>query len=54
MQPSPIPDIYGENMKNLIKALLEKDPKKRPKIATVLKFPKVAERIGSLLSNEVY
>lgn len=41
-------------MKNLLKALLEKDPKKRPKIITVLKFPKIAERIGSLLSNEVY
>ena len=53
-QPPPIPDNYGKNMNNLLKSLLEKDPKKRPKIVTVLKFPKIAERIGSLLSNEVY
>jgi len=53
-QAAPIPEHYGENMRNLISALLEKDPKKRPKITTVLKFPKIAERIGSLISNEMY
>ena len=52
--PDPIPEFYGENLRSLLDSLLRKTPEDRPKINRVVKYPKIWERIGSLLSDKTY
>lgn len=39
-------------MNNLLEAMLQKDPAKRPNINQILRYPIIADRIKKLLSEE--
>ena len=47
-----IPKQYSAAMNNLIAALLQKDPTKRPSINTILKMPIIERRISQFLDDE--
>ena len=47
---SPIPHYYSPNLRNLVDALLQKDPKKRPSINQILNMDFIRSRISNLLS----
>ncbi|KAA6392396.1 MAG: hypothetical protein EZS28_012080, partial [Streblomastix strix] len=44
-QPPQLPNNYPENMKNLIKRMLEKDPIRRITAEAILAVPEVAANI---------
>lgn len=47
-----IPKQYSAAINNLIAALLQKDPAKRPSINTILKMPIIERRISQFLDDE--
>ncbi|KAA6363453.1 MAG: hypothetical protein EZS28_041019, partial [Streblomastix strix] len=44
--PQDLPQHFGGNIKNLIKAMLEKDPTRRITTEQILLIPEVAQRLG--------
>ncbi|KAH0572066.1 Kinase, NEK [Spironucleus salmonicida] len=50
---TPISSKYSQNMRDLCTAMLQKDPKKRPSVNTILKLPCLQERIQKQLPDEV-
>lgn len=51
---SPIPSFYSDNMSLLIATLLKVNPKDRPNINQILKFPLISDRIGSFLDEDTF
>jgi NIMA (never in mitosis gene a)-related kinase len=51
---SSIPSFYSENMSLLIATLLKVNPKDRPNINQILKFPLLSERIPAFLSEDTF
>jgi len=49
-----IPSFYSENMSLLIATLLKVNPKDRPTINQILKFPLLSDRIPSFLSEDTF
>jgi serine/threonine protein kinase len=47
----PIPDVYSEELRELVDSLLEKDPAKRPTIEGVLRTPIVAQHVRTLCAR---
>ena len=50
----PIPERHGQNTRNLIEAMLKQKPEERPKISTILKYPKLAPYVQTLIFNKIY
>ena len=50
---SPIPYFYSQNLRNLVDKLLQKDPRKRPKVNQILSLDFIRERVGTLLSETI-
>ena len=46
--PSPLPEIYSEDLRNLVSQLLAKDPKDRPSVKTIFKLPFIRARLEAL------
>lgn len=51
---SSIPSFYSENMSLLIGTLLKVNPKDRPNINQILKFPLISDRIPDFLSEDTF
>ena len=51
-QYDKIPKQYSPALNNLVTALLQKDPAKRPSINTILKMPIIERRISQFLDDE--
>ena len=51
---SPIPSFYSDNMSLLIATLLKVNPKDRPNINQILKFPLLAERVSAFLDEDTF
>jgi len=51
---SPIPSFYSDNMSLLITTLLKVNPKDRPNINQILKFPLLSDRIASFLDENTF
>lgn len=51
---SAIPSFYSENMSLLIETLLKVNPKDRPNINQILKFPLISDRIPAFLSEDTF
>lgn len=51
---SPIPTFYSDNMSLLIGTLLKVNPKDRPNINQILKFPLLGDRIPGFLSEDTF
>lgn len=49
----PIPDIYSDNLRNLLSEMLQRDPQQRPSIKRILEKEFLSNRIASLLSHTV-
>lgn len=47
-----VPSHFSQSIPNLLEAMLNKDPNKRPNINQILKYPIIAERIKKLLNEE--
>jgi NIMA (never in mitosis gene a)-related kinase len=47
-----VPGHFSKNIPNLLSAMLNKDPSKRPNINGILKFPIIQERIKMLLNED--
>lgn len=47
----PLPDIYSNDLKNLLSQMLIKDPNKRPSIKKILEMPFMKLKINELFSN---
>jgi len=50
----PIPKHYSENMNALVKTLLNIEPRRRPNVNQILKFPLIAEKIPTFLDDSVF
>ena len=50
----PIPKHYSENMQTLVKTLLNIEPRRRPNVNQILKFPLVSEKIPNFLEDAVF
>lgn len=48
---SPIPSFYSPDLRNLVDVLLQKDPKKRPRIHQILNYDFIRKRISNLLDT---
>ncbi|KAK8845020.1 hypothetical protein M9Y10_021196 [Tritrichomonas musculus] len=48
---SPIPSFYSSDLRNLVDVLLQKDPKKRPRIHQILNYDFIRKRISNLLDT---
>lgn len=51
---SAIPSFYSENMTLLINTLLKVNPKDRPNINQILKFPLLSDRVASFLDEDTF
>jgi len=47
-----VPGHFSQSISNLLEAMLNKDPNKRPNVNQILKYPVIAERIKKLLNEE--
>jgi NIMA (never in mitosis gene a)-related kinase len=47
-------EVYSKNVVNLIESMIQKDPEQRPSINSLLKYPLIWEKVGGLLSDQVY
>ena len=47
-----VPSHFSGTINNLLQAMLNKDPNKRPNINQVLKYPVIYERIQKLLNEQ--
>lgn len=47
----PLPDRYSDNLKNLVKKLLNKDPKMRPSCSRIFKMPFIFNILSKLAQN---
>lgn len=47
-----VPTHFSQNVKNLLSAMLNRDPSKRPNINSILKMPCIADRIKLLLNED--
>lgn len=50
----PIPKHYSENLQTLVKTLLNIEPRRRPNVNQILKFPLISEKIPSFLDDSVF
>ena len=50
----PLPKFYSENFNLLVSTLLQVDPKKRPNINQILKFPLLADKIPKFLEEDIF
>ena len=50
----PLPQEFSPNMTHLIDALLNQNPEKRPKINQVLTYPILWDKVGGLLTNDIF
>lgn len=50
----PIPKAYSTNLNLLIGTLLQVDPKKRPNINQILKYPLIAAKIPQFLEDDLF
>jgi len=46
-----LPNIYSQSLKDLVDFLLNRDPKSRPSIEKVLRYPLVREELGNILRD---
>ena len=49
-----IPKIYSDDMRKLIKKMLNKDPQKRPNINKIVRYPLIEERAKVILGDKLY
>lgn len=47
-----VPAHFSKNIPNLLSAMLNKDPNKRPNINGILRFPIIQERVRMLLNED--
>ena len=47
----PIPDMYSQDMKDLVSKLLVKDEKKRPQVLEILRMPFVQRHMMEFVRN---
>lgn len=47
----PLPDRYSDNLKNLVRKLLSKDPKQRPSCGRIFKMPFIFKILSKLAQN---
>ena len=45
---------FSTNVNNLLNSMLQIDPDDRPSINALIKFPLIWEKVGGLLSEQVY
>lgn len=48
---TPIPSHYSKEMKNLVTAMLSRDPAKRPRVHDILQMPIIKDRIKDFLTK---
>lgn len=51
---SPIPSFYSDNLSLLISTLLKVNPKDRPNINQILKFPLISDKIPAFLDEDTF
>ena len=49
-----IPNVYSDELRKLIKKMLQKDPSKRPNINKIVRYPFIEERAKQILGDELY
>lgn len=47
----PLPNVYSNDLKNLLSQMLTKDPNKRPSIRKILELPFVKAQINEIFSS---
>lgn len=47
-------EVYSKNIVNLLESMIQKEPEQRPSINSLLKYPLIWEKVGGLLSEQVY